>query len=76
MVFRETSCSQLALDEGAIIRSRFAKRGDPVDAAHKQHALFVDLRIAQGVVVGLAGVIVPDAVELFGHVFATGLPLA
>ena len=25
---------------------------------------------------GLAGILVPNAVELFGHVFAPGLPLA
>ena len=45
-------------------RSRFAERGNPINAANKQDALFIDLRIAQRIGARLTCVFGPDAVEL------------
>src|SRR5580704_6261975 len=54
---------------------RLSERSDPVDAAEEQHALLVDLRIAEAIGWRIAGVFGPDAIELLGGVLAAGLPL-
>src|SRR3984893_18869587 len=55
--------------------SRLAEGGNPVDAADEQHALLVDLRIAQAVGPRLACVFRPDPIELLGDALAAGFPL-
>src|SRR4051812_11523703 len=45
-----------------IDRSRFTERGNPVNPANKQHALFIDFRIAKCIGARVAGVLGPDTV--------------
>src|SRR6516164_9303576 len=56
--------------------SRLAERGDAVDVADEQHALFVDRRIAQAVGRRVAGVLAPGLVELAGDTLAARIGLA